>query len=411
MTLLRLAFGSLMERKLRSLLTMLGIIIGVGSVFAMLAIGNGAKARVLDNFDGLSARTVSLRPQWMGNRSSQARPYRRFNETDLRDLAALPDVEFVSGNLQREETVVAPGTDWTTSVVGSDAYYLRQRDMEMSDGRNLMPEDLEFGRTVTVIGTAASRRLFGQSYPVGQVVTVRKVPFEIVGMVAEKDGEIGWQGDVNDFILIPRTTARSRLFGNDWLVRNQIDNIQVVAKDQAAVAELQRNIDYLLRRSRGLSAADAPDFAARNFAGVQQRQAESTRIFTILLASMGTISLIVGGVGVMNIMLVSVTERTREIGLRMSIGARRGDILRQFLVEAVVLCGIGGLLGLALGYAASQFAERASMQRGEALLQTVTDVPTAALAFGSAVIIGVAFGYLPARRASKLNPVEALRHE
>ncbi len=411
MTLLRLAFSSLMERKLRSLLTMLGIIIGVASVFAMLAIGNGAKKSILENFDELSTRTVSLRPLWTGRRSSQSRPYRRFDEADLKELAALPDVELVSGTLGREETAVVPGADWATSITGADENHLYTEGMEMAGGRNLTPEDLEFGRTVAVVGSAAASRLFGQSYPVGQTISIRKVPFEVVGLVAEKEGEISWGGDENDFILIPRTTARNRLFGNDWLVRNQIDNIRVVARDQGAVANLQNNIDYLLRRRRGLSAADAPDFAARNFAAMQQSRAESGRIFTVLLASMGVISLVVGGVGVMNIMLVSVTERTREIGLRMSIGARRSDILRQFLVEAVVLCGLGGAIGLAVGYGASQFAEKASVQNGEALFKTVTDVPTALIAFGSAVLIGVVFGYLPARRASRLNPVEALRHE
>ena len=411
MTLFRLALGSLMERKLRSLLTMLGIIIGVASVFAMLAIGNGAKAQILEGFDGLSTRTVSLSPLWTGRRSSQSRPYRRFDEQDLRDIAMLPGVERATGRVSRDETVVVPGADWSTSITGSDENYLWTQEMELTHGRNITPDDLAFGNTVAVIGSEASKRLFGQGFPVGETVLIKKVPFEIVGLVGEKSGQISWGGDPNDFILVPRTTARNRLFGNDWLVRNQIDNIQVVASSRDGVATLQTNLDYLLRRSRGLSAADAPDFRAFNSAEMQENFAQAGRVFTILLASMGGISLLVGGVGVMNIMLVSVTERTREIGLRMSVGARRGDILRQFLVEAIVLCGIGGLIGLALGYGASQLAERASVQNGEALLKTVTDLPTASLAFGSAVFIGVVFGFLPARRASRLNPVEALRHE
>jgi putative ABC transport system permease protein len=411
MTLLRLALSSLMERKVRSLLTMLGIIIGVASVFAMLAIGNGAKAQILEGFDGLGTRTVSLSPIWQGQRRSQSRPYRRFNEADLRELAALPNVEAISGRVQREEVAVVPGADWATDIVGTDENYLFTEEMEIRHGRNLDPSDHEFGRTVAVIGSAAAKRLFGESFPVGQTVSIKKVPFEIVGLIEEKDAGISWGGDPNDIILVPRSTARNRLFGNDWLVRNQIDSIRMVATSRGAVNQMQSNIDAVLRRSRGLSPADAPDFRAFNSAQAQEQRASAGRVFTILLASMGAISLLVGGVGVMNIMLVSVTERTREIGLRMSVGARRGDILKQFLVEAIVLCGLGGLVGLVLGFGASKLAENASVQNGEALLKTVTDAPTALLAFGSAVLIGVLFGFLPARRASRLNPVEALRHE
>ena len=411
MTLLRLALGSLMERKVRSLLTMLGIIIGVASVFAMLAIGNGAKKEILSSFDGLETRVVSVSPVWQGSRRSATRPYRRFDEDNLVELAQLPGVEIATGRVSRNEVVVVPGADWETSIVGSDENYLFTEEMEIANGRNLDPADHEFGRTVAVIGSAAAKRLFGQSYPVGQTVSIRKVPFEVVGLTEEKDSGISWRGDPNDFILIPRSTARNRLFGNDWLVRNQIDDIKLVATGREQVDTLQNNIDAVLRRDRGLSPADAPDFRARNSAEMREQMASAGRVFTILLASMGAISLLVGGVGVMNIMLVSVTERTREIGLRMSVGARKGDILRQFLVEAIVLCGIGGLIGLAVGYGAAKLAESASEQNGEALLKTVTDVPTALMAFGSAVAIGILFGFLPARRASRLNPVEALRHE
>ena len=411
MTLLRLALGSLMERTVRSLLTMLGIIIGVASVFAMLAIGNGARAEILSRFDGLGVRTVSLSPVWQGARRSQSRPYRRFSESDMSELAALPDVEFITGQVSRTEVTTSANAEWQTQVIGTDSNHIRAGEMEMAHGRNLSPADHEFSRTVVVLGSAAANRLFGNSFPVGETISIRKVPFEVIGVIAEKDGGFSWRGDPNDIALIPRSTARKRLFGNDWLVRNQVDSISVIAKDREDVGQLQNNIDAVLRRSRKLSPADAPDFQARNSAEAQEQAAGTGRIFTILLAAMGTISLVVGGVGVMNIMLVSVTERTREIGLRMSVGARRSDILRQFLVEAIVLCGIGGVIGLAVGFGASQFAERASVQNGEAVLKTIADVPTAVLAFGSAVFIGVLFGFLPARRASRLNPVEALRHE
>lgn len=411
MRLLRLALGSLMERKVRSLLTMLGIIIGVAAVYAMLAIGNGARDEIMDSLGGINARSISLSPNWTRGRASTSRPYRRFTESDVAQMRDIPGVEAVSGQVNASQPVVVPGTDITAEIRGTDSDHLVANDMSLSVGRMLDPSDLEFSRTVAVLGSSAADSLFGDSYAVGATIVIKRVQFEVIGVLDEYEPSWFRGNDPNNFIVIPRSTMRSRIVGDDWLVRKKVDSIQIVGEDSEALTLIEQEVDSILRRSRNLSLADAPDFRIFNFSANRQQAAQGQRIFTILLASMGTISLIVGGVGVMNIMLVSVTERTREIGLRMSVGARGGDILRQFLVEALVLCAIGGMIGLAIGYGASEFAESASNVGNDALLKIRHSVSTATLAFGSALVTGVLFGFLPARRASRLNPVEALRHE
>ena len=411
MRLLRTAFSSLLERKVRSLLTMLGIIIGVAAVYAMLAIGNGARAEIMESLGGINTRTISLSPDWTGGRASNRRPWRPFTEDDVAQIRGLPGVEAVSGHMSGAKPIVVPGTDWESDIRGTDQDYILTNDIPLALGRNLLPEDLDFSRTVAVLGKTTAERLFPKAYPIGATVVIDKVPFEVVGVLDEY--EPGWSGgrDANDFVLVPRTTARSRLLGGNWLVRDNITQIRIVGDTSDALTGIEVGVDGILRRSRNLSSADAPDFRIFNFSANRQQAAEGQRVFTILLAAMGTISLIVGGVGVMNIMLVSVAERTREIGLRMSVGARRSDILRQFLVEAVVLCSLGGLIGLAVGYGASEFAAAQSEVGGEQQINIAHTVPTALLAFGSALFTGVVFGFLPARRASRLNPVEALRHD
>ena len=411
MKLLRLALGSLMERKMRSLLTMLGIIIGVASVYAMLVIGNGARDQIMESLGGINSRSVSLSPDWSGGRASNRRPWRPFTESDVSAMRDMRGVEAVSGQVSQNESVVVPGTDWQSEIRGVDQDHLIANDIKLDYGRNIIPEDLEFSRTVAVLGSSVTKRLFGESYPVGATVVIKRVPFEVVGVLEEYEPAWSRGNDPNDFIIIPRTTMRARISGDNWLVKNHVENIQIVAYEPEALKDIELEVDAILRRSRNLSTADAPDFRIFNFSANRQQRAQGQRMFTILLASIGTITLVVGGVGVMNIMLVSVTERTREIGLRMSVGARGSDILLQFLVEALVLCAIGGFIGLALGYGAGEFAERSSQVGGDTVLAIRHSVPTAILAMGSALATGLIFGFLPARRASQLNPVEALRHE
>ena len=405
LTTLMLASGSLLERPFRTVLTMLGIVIGVAAVFAMLSIGEGSRQKILENIDSVEARTISIFPNWNNGRASARRAWRPFTEQDVLDIQAIPGVEAATGDLSQEYSIVSETSDWRANVIGADPQYLAANDLQMQRGRPITQTEIERRETVAVIGTSVVRSLFRGQDPMGERIKIQNIPFEIIGIVDETEGT-NWRGqDLNNFVLVPRPTGRARLFGDDRLVRNQVRSIRIVGATQEDLARIEREVDFIMRRSRGLTADEAPDFRIFNFSANRQAVAETQRTLSLLLATMGAVSLIVGGVGVMNIMLVSVTERTREIGLRMAIGARGSDILSQFLTEALLLSVISGLLGLALGYAVSQ------VSLGTDEIEMVFSPNIAILSFGSALLVGVVFGFLPAQRASRLNPIEALRHE
>ncbi|MCF6329271.1 MAG: ABC transporter permease [Henriciella sp.] len=394
-----------MERPLRTALTMLGIIIGVAAVYAMLSIGEGTRQKILDDIDSVQGRTISIYPNWNSGRASQRRPWRPFTESDVLDMQSIRGAYAATGESARDYSIVSETSDWQASVVGIDPEYMAVKDLTMARGRAISQADLDRRDTVAVIGPSVLRSLFRGQNPIGQRIKIQNIPFEVVGITTETEAR-SWNGqDANNFVFIPRPTARARLFGDNYLVRNSVNNLIIVGKTQDGLANIESEVDYLLRRSRNLAADEAPDFRIFNFSANRQAYAKSQRTFSLLLATMGAVSLIVGGVGVMNIMLVSVTERTREIGLRMAIGARDSDILAQFLTEAILLSVLSGLLGLALGYGVSQ------LSLGLEDIEMVFSPRIAVLSFGSAVLIGVVFGFLPARRASRLNPIEALRHE
>ncbi|MGB6230234.1 MAG: ABC transporter permease [Litorimonas sp.] len=400
------AFSSLMEHPLRTVLTMLGIIIGVAAVYVMLAIGEGAEKKILESLDGTQARSITVFPDWTRGRSSQRRPYRRLNESDLLEVRALPGVEAATGSLSSEYPVITDATDWTSDIRGADQDHLFANDLKIEAGRGITASDMERKETVAVLGQTVVKNVFGGQYPVGASVKIGNVPFTVVGVV-EKAPETGWNNgrDRDNFVLVPRSTLRDRLVGGDYLVRNHVDQFRIVGENQQVLDRIESDLDAILRRSRGLSTADAPDFRILNFSANRQQFADTQRTLSVLLFTMGAVSLIVGGVGVMNIMLVSVSERTREIGLRMSLGARGSDVLTQFLTEALLICILSGLIGLGIGYGISQ------QELGGEDLEMVFSLDNALLAFGSAAVVGIIFGFLPAFRASRLNPVEALRHE
>lgn len=400
------ALGSLAERPLRTLLTMIGIIIGVAAVYTMLAIGEGTQKKILESLDGTQARSITVFPDWTRGRSSQQRPYRRLNETDLLEIRALPGVEAATGNLAQDYPVITDATDWSSNIRGADEDHLFANDLTIATGRGITQADMDRKETVAVLGQTVVKNVFGGQYPVGAKIKIGNIPFEVIGTV-DKASDTGWNGgrDRDNFVLVPRSTLRDRLVGGDYLVRNHVNQYRIVGKNQKVLDRIEEDLDAILRRSRGLSTADAPDFRVLNFSANRQQYAQTQRTLSLLLATMGVVSLVVGGVGVMNIMLVSVTERTREIGLRMSLGARQSDILSQFLTEALVICTLSGLIGLGVGYGVS------ALNLGGEDIEMVFSPEIAIIAFGSAVLVGVVFGFLPAHRASRLNPVEALRHE
>ena len=402
---LGLALSSLLERPLRTVLTMLGIVIGVAAVYAMLSIGEGAQKKILENLDSVEARSMSVFPDWSRGRASNRRPWKPFTETDVEEIAAIPGVYAATGSLNSEYSLVTDLSDWSAEVRGIDIQYMKAEDLTIDLGRSINEADIDQKRPVAVLGSSVVRSLFRGQNPIGERVKIQNIPFEVIG-TAQKSDKQNWRGqDADNFVLVPRPTLRGRLMGDHRLVRNQVRGISIVGETQDDLSRIETEIGYILRRSRNLSADEAPDYRVFNFSANRQARAESQKTLSLLLATMGLVSLIVGGVGVMNIMLVSVTERTREIGLRMALGARGSDVMGQFLTEAVVISIISGLLGLALGFGVSQFAGEMDD------IEMVFSLRIALLSFGSALLIGVVFGFLPARQASKLNPIEALRRE
>ena len=404
-TTLGLAFSSLLERPLRTFLTMLGIIIGVAAVYTMLSVGEGTKRAILESIDSVEGRTITVYPNWTRGRASNRRPWRPFNEQDVLDIQAVNGVFAATGDLSREYSIVSETSDWSANVIGIDEAYLPANDLTIQRGKEIGLTEIERRETVAVVGQSVVRSLFRGQDAIGQRIKIQNIPFEIIGIVNDTDAE-NWRGqDSNNFVLVPRPTGRARLFGDDRLVRNQVRSIKIVGKDQTSLAAIEQEIDYILRRSRGLTADEAPDFRILNFSANRQAFAQTQTILALVLLVIATIILIVAGVGIMNIMLVSVTERTREIGLRMAIGARGSDIMSQFIVEALLLTSIAGALGLALGYVVTQ------IPFGVEEIEMAFAPSVAIFSFGSAVLTGVVFGFLPAQRAAQLNPIEALRHE
>jgi putative ABC transport system permease protein len=405
LTTLGLALSSLLERPFRTFLTMLGIIIGVAAVYMMLAVGEGTKQSILESIDSVEGRTITVFPNWTRGRASNRRPWRPFNEQDVLDVQAINGVYAATGDLSREYSIVSETSDWSANVIGVDESYLQANDLTIQRGRAIGIAEMERRETVAVIGQSVVRSLFRGQDAMGQRIKIQNIPFEVIGIVASSDAQT-WNGqDTNNFVLVPRPTGRARLFGDNRLVRNQVRSIKVVGKDQASLATIEEEIDYILRRSRGLTADEAPDFRIFNFSASRQAAAETQSTLAISFLVIAIIILIVAGVGIMNIMLVSVTERTKEIGLRMAIGARGSDIMSQFMLEAVLLTSIAGALGLAIGHGITQ------IPLGIDGIETAFAPSVAILSFSSAILTGVISGFIPAQRAAQLNPIEALRHE
>ena len=404
---LRIALAALRVNKLRSALTMLGIIIGVGAVSAMTAIGAGAQARVEDQIRSLGSNLIIVLP---GNITSGGVRLGSGAQLTLSedDAAALPreipEIEVAAPQLRGGGQVVFGNSNWSTQILGVTPDYLVAREWEVVSGRPFTETDVDGAAKVVLIGQTVARTLFGESDPVGETIRIRNVPHQVVGLLDRKGQSMIGQ-DQDDVVLIPISTARKRVLGGQQVRARNVGTITVKVRQGADVASAEQQMRELLRQRHKLQPNQEDDFFVRNLSEVLSAQEASSKVLAILLAAIASVSLVVGGIGIMNIMLVSVTERTREIGLRMAVGAKSRDILLQFLVEAVTLSLIGGLVGIVLGaiasYAVGQFAGwRTEMGAGAVLL-----------AFGFAAAVGVFFGFYPARKASKLVPIDALRHE
>ena len=402
MNVLLSAFRALQRNKMRSFLTMLGIIIGVGAVIAMLAIGQGAEFSVEQQINALGTNVLIILPgtQQTGGIRIGAGSVTTLTEDDALAISKeCPAVSLVSPGTRSGGQIIAGNMNWATSIEGTGADYLDIRKWSIAYGDFYTDQDIKSASKVCVLGKTVVDNLFPDGSAVGQNIRIRNVPFKVIG-VLQKKGQNAMGQDQDDIILAPYTTVARRLSWYPYLRQ-----ILVSATSQSSIPVAQNQISELLRMRHKIAPYDQDDFTIRNQADLATAATATSDILTILLASIASVSLLVGGIGIMNIMLVSVTERTREIGIRMSVGARSRDILTQFLIEALVLSLLGGMTGILIGVVGSRVIS------GIAKWPTIITAFSIFLSFGFSIAIGIFFGFYPARKAALLNPIDALRYE
>ena len=394
-----------MVNKMRSALTMLGIIIGVAAVIAMVAVGSGAKARIQEQIASMGSNLLIVM-----SGSSTSGGFRGGMGTvptlTVDDSKAIQTeistVKYTAPSINGVAQIVFGNQNWSTGVIGTTPEILDIRDWSLSLGRAFTQQDVDGATKVCLLGRTVVENLFGGIDPIGQIVRIKKVPFTVIGVLAPK-GQTTWGQDQDDTVIVPLTTAQKKLFGMQF--PGMVRVIAVQAKEPEMMKEAENQINELLRQRHRIQPGQDNDFSVRNLTEVMSSAEQSASVMSLLLGAIASISLIVGGIGIMNIMLVSVTERTREIGIRIAVGAKGRDILLQFLIESLVLSLMGGMLGIGIGIG------------GTLILSTFTQWPTLfsiqaiLLAFFFSGSVGVFFGFYPARKASLLNPIEALRYE
>ena len=402
---LRIALKALGRNKMRSSLTMLGIIIGVGAVIAMIAIGSGAKARIQEQIASMGSNLLIV---LSGSATSGGIRYGSgsvptLTVEDSKAIASeLSAVKYAAPVLQGVAQIVFGNQNWATITFASTPEVLLIRDWPVVKGRSIIQSDVEGAAKVCLLGQTVADNLFGDIDPVGQVVRVKPFPFTVVGVLSTK-GQTTWGQDQDDVVYVPLTTGQRLLFGQQFPGMVRSIAVQATGPDTMNLAEDQ--ITGLLRQRHRIRANQDNDFSVRNLTEAMSAAEESAKVMSILLGAIASISLLVGGIGIMNIMLVSVTERTREIGIRMAVGARGRDILWQFLVEALVLSLIGGIIGIILGVGASQLISQMFKW------PTLISINALLLSFSFAGGVGIFFGFYPARKAAQMDPIEALRYE
>ena len=396
-----MAWASLVANKLRSLLTMLGIIIGVAAVIALVSIGNGVKQDIENSISSLGSNLLVVlpgAPRTPGARPSQG-SMKSLKISDYEAIAKLEGVKAASPMTNGSYVVIYQNKNWTTSVAGVNSNFQDVNNWTMTSGRFFSDKNVQNRERVAVVGQTVVKNLFADEDPVGKEIRVKNIPFRVIGVLKSKgNGTMG--NDQDDTVLIPYTTSMERVEGIDYLRR-----VYVVAKDDESIDRLQADIENLLRVRHNIKDTNLDDFNIQNMKSIMETVAQTTGTFTLFLGAVAAISLVVGGIGIMNIMLVSVTERTREIGVRKALGATYSVIVTQFLIEAVVISLIGGFIGIAFGIGASKVI---GMVSG---MSTVVSVPTIIMSFAFSMAIGLIFGIYPARKAAKLNPIDALHYE
>lgn len=396
-----MAWASLIANKMRSILTMLGIIIGVAAVIALVSIGNGVKQDIQNSISSLGSNLLMVMPgapRTPGVRPSQG-SMKSLKVSDYQAISKLDGVKAASPYTANSYVTIYQSKNWTTTVSGVSSNFQDVNNWTMAEGRFISSKNVENRERVAVVGQTVVKNLFAGEDPVGKEIRVKNIPFRVIGVLNSKgNGTMG--NDQDDVIFIPYTTAMERVEGVDYLRM-----IYVVANDDNSIDRLQSDIENLLRVRHSIKDTNLDDFNIQNMKSIMETMEQTTGTLTLFLGAVAAISLVVGGIGIMNIMLVSVTERTREIGIRKALGATYFVIVTQFLIEAVVISLMGGLIGIALGIGASKLIGLASG------MSTVISVPTIVLSFAFSMAIGLVFGIYPARKAAKLNPIDALHYE
>ena len=396
---IKLALQAIRRNALRSFLTVLGVVIGVGAVIAMVTIGNGTTAKVTSDLARLGSNLLSVNPGQFGPGRASA-DAKAFNVRDIEAMKSqLTGVKAVAPVAQKSVTAIIGADNRMTSVVGTDNDYFIAQDWSLQSGRTFQDTEIRGGRAACIIGETVRAKLFGAVEPLERSMRVGKVSCDVIGVLVAK-GQSGFGTDQDDVVLMPLRTFQRRVAGN-----TDVGRIMVSARDGVDTGKVQVDIERLLRERRNVGPNKEDDFTVRDMKQIAQATAGTTEMLTGLLGAVAAVSLLVGGIGIMNIMLVSVTERTREIGIRLAIGALERQVLAQFLVEAVVLSLFGGMTGIVLGLSIAALAARGLQ------VPFLVDPRIVLVAFAFSALVGVVFGYFPARRAARLDPIEALRHE
>ena len=402
-----IALVALRLNKMRSFLTMLGIIIGIASVIVMVSVSSGSKAEIERAIDQLGSNMLTVRSgaQAFGRRggSGSAAP---LTEKHLARLKEKFDfIDGISGSIGSTVPVVLGNRNWTTSVTGIHSDYIAVRQWVIEDGRNFTDREVKSGGKVAIVGQTIIDQLFDGNSPLGARIRIKNIPFTVIGTLQAK-GESMFGRSYDDVIFVPISTARMRVSGRSSRgVPDQVGNIYLTISPDYDIKYAEEDLKDLMRELRKIAPGAQDDFSVANFSEFIRARNETSTTLGLLLAATAAIALIVGGIGIMNIMLVSVTERTREIGLRLAVGASQGDILMQFLVEAVTLCLIGSLFGVVIGVGSGELIKQLTA------IPVELNVPIIFIAISSAAFVGIFFGFYPARKASRLNPIDALRYE
>ncbi len=403
--LIYLSQKSLRSNILRSILTSLGIIIGVSSVITMISIGSGAREEVEKLIDRFGSNNLILRSQSSSSRgvSMGSNSINTLTLSDMENLKnELPAIKAIAPQVSLSTQILANNNNWLSSVTGTNNEYFELGNWSFETGRKFEEDELLSGKRVAIIGKTVQKNLFEENNPIEEIIRINKVPFTVIGILEAKGGT-AWR-DLDDTIIVPLKAAKQRLVGKKF-PGDQIRSMTINVSSSDLLSKTEKDIDTVMRKLHKISANGSPDFVVRNFAQFLNARQESSKVMSILLATVAGISLIVGGIGIMNIMLVTVTERTKEIGVCMSVGAKKKDILYQFLIESLMISLIGGGIGIVLGigvvYGVSEYFN----------WKMKLDYISILLSFGFSSSIGIIFGFYPARKASNLNPIDALRYE